>query len=179
MGRALNESVCQTVRSSSAPLQLQCEAEQGMQRRRDKRMGGAVSGARPFVCCNDERRRLCRRRLLVCFSRLLLTSLPFPSLLPSLFRTPFPDQSCSNCFLKISPTERLVARTRDCPPGRRHGRPVFPPDAWPVLSPVIIFTRWIAGSFHRSYFSPGGWPVLSPVIPLTRWVAGFATGDRR
>ncbi len=49
-------------------------------------------------------------------SSLVFSSLPFPSLLPSLFRTPFPNQLCSNCFLKTSPTERLVARTRDCPP---------------------------------------------------------------
>jgi hypothetical protein len=37
----------------------------------------------------------------------------------------------------------------------------------------------MAGFFHRSYFSPGGWPVLSPVMSLTWWVAGFVTGDRR
>ncbi len=118
--------------------------------------------------------------VVVVFSSLLSSSPPFPSLLPSLFRTHFPNQLCSNCFLKTSPTERLVARTRDCsPPGRRHGRPVFPPDGWPVLSPVIILTRWMAGFFHRSYFSSRGWPVFSPVISLTSWVAGFATGDRR
>ncbi len=171
MRRALNESVCQSVRSSSAPLQLQGEAEQAMQRRRDKRMGGGGLGARPFVCCNDERRRLCRRRRLL-LSSLVFSSLPFPSPLPSLFRTPFPNQLCSNCFLKNQSNGTSCSTDPGMsPPGRRHGRP--------VLSPVIIFTRWMAGFFHRSYFSPGGWPVLSPVMSLTWWVAGFVTGDRR
>lgn len=177
MRRALNESVCQSVRSSSAPLQLQGEAEQAMQRRRDKRMGGGGLGARPFVAAMMSAAAFA---VVVVFSSLLSSSPPFPSLLPSLFRTPFPNQLCSNCFLKTSPTERLVARTRECPPpGRRHGRPVFPSNGWPVLSPVVIFTRWMAGFFHRSYFSPSGWPVLSPVMSLTWWVAGFVTGDRR
>lgn len=179
MRRALNESVCQSVRSSSAPLQLQGEAEQAMQRRRDKRMGGGGLGARPFVCCNDERRRLCRRRILSpLFSRLLLPSLPFPSSLP--FSNPLPKPVVFQLFSQNQSNGTSCSTDPGLsPPGRRHGRPVFPSDGWPVLSPVIIFTRWMAGFFHRSYFSPSGWPVLSPVMSLTWWVAGFVTGDRR
>ncbi len=117
MRRALNESVCQSVRSSSAPLQLQGEAEQAMQRRRDKRMGGGGLGARPFVCCNDERRRLCRRRRLL-LSSLVFSSLPLPSLpfFPPFFEPPSQTSCVPTVFSKTSPTERLVARTRECPP---------------------------------------------------------------
>ncbi len=128
-------------------------------------------GARPFVCCNDEHRRLCRRRLLV--SSLVFSSLfPSPSSLP--FSNPLPKPVVFQLFSQNQSNGTSCSTDPGLfPPGRRHGRPVFPPDGWPVLSPVIIFTRWMAGFFHRSYFSPGGWPVLSPVISLTRWVPGL------
>lgn len=107
-------------------------------------------GARPFVCCNDERRRLCRRRLLVSSlsSSPPFPSLPFPSSLP--FSNPLPKPVVFQLFSQ-NQSNGTSCRTDPglSPPGRRHGRPVFPPDRWPVLSPVITFTRWMAGFSHR------------------------------
>lgn len=105
-------------------------------------------------------------------------SIPFPSSLP--FSNPLPKPVVFQLFSQNQSNGTSCSTDPGMsPPGRRHGRPVFPSNGWPVLSPVVIFTRWMAGFFHRSYFSPSGWPVLSPVMSLTWWVAGFVTGDRR
>lgn len=121
--------------------------------------------------------------VVVVFSSLLSSSppfpsIPFPSSLP--FSNPLPKPVVFQLFSQNQSNGTSCSTDPGMsPPGRRHGRPVFPSNGWPVLSPVVIFTRWMAGFFHRSYFSPSGWPVLSPVMSLTWWVAGFVTGDRR
>ncbi len=95
----------------------------------------------------------------VVFSSLRSSSPRFPSLpfFPPFFE-PASQTSCVPTVFSKNQSNGTSCSTDPglSPPGRRHGRPVFPPDGWPVLSPVTIFTRWKAGFFHRSYFSPGG-----------------------
>ncbi len=120
------------------------------------------------------------------FARLLLASLPFPSSLP--FSNPLPKPVVFQLFSqKTSPTERLVARTRDCPPravvtgarffhpmgGRFCHRSQSSPGGKPVFSTGhtshLVDDRFC----RRSYLSPGGWPVFPPVID------GNGTGARK
>ncbi len=155
MRRALNESVCQSVRSSSAPLQLQGEAEQAMQRRRDKRMGGGGLGARPFVAAMMSAAAFA---VVVVFSSLLSSSppfrsLPFPSSLP--FSNPLPKPVVFQLFSQNQSNGTSCSTDPGMsPPGPSSRAPGFS-------------IQWVAGFVTGRNLHPVDGRFFPPVILLT------------